>query len=1074
MLRKLLLLMSFIVPLSAAMGQTTTVRGVISSADGEPLPGVSVEEKGLKNGIYSNLEGRYELLVQQGATLVFRMEGMKTQEQAVTGPELNVTMEEEDVVLDDVIITALGIPSDERKVGYSIAKIDGNAVRAAGETNSIAGMAGKVTGVQVINSSGAPGASAFIRIRGSRSLNGENQPLLVVDGVPMDNSQNVSGNPDDGNNALLEGAAQSNRGIDINPDDIESVTVLKGPNAAALYGIAAANGAIVITTKRGKPTMGRAVNVTYNGSMSIDQVNRLPKLQNRFTQGDEGTYYGPDTYLSLSWGALADTMSWNGDGTYTWDKNGDLVGSSDPTATTKFVPYDNLGTFFQNGTTWNHNLSLSGGNNLATYRLSIGQTNQNGVVPNSDFSRSSVRFNSDANISTRLRAGVSLNYTHSGGLRVQQGSNTSGLMLGLLRTPISFDNSNGNEDPVNDPTSYILPDGTQRNYRGGFGYDNPYWAVNKSPFNDDVNRFFGAANVSYDPFKWLNISYRLGTDAYTDNRTQIFDINSRTAPAGRMYKMSHIRRHINSDLFVTASHNFNENFGGSLLIGHNMYDQHYNRMYTQGDGFIMPNFYNIANATSVLAREYNSRYRKAAVFANAKLFYKNYLFLDLTARNEWSSTLPASKNRFLYPSASLGFVFTEALGMTDNKVLPFGKLRVSYAQVGQDAAVYSLSNYFSSSFIGDGWTNGISFPIAGMAGFMSNDQLGNPNLKPEKTNSFEIGTDLRFLSGRLGLDFTYYNTASVDQILPVPVAASSGWLTYVMNSGKVTNKGIEVMIDATPIKTKNFRWDVTLNYTRNRNMVVALADGVESLFLGGFEGSSVRNVPGQAYGTLYGLTWLRDDAGNIVIESDTGSANYGFPIASLTEDVIGDPNPDFLAGLRNTLTWKGFSFSFLFDYRKGGDIWNGTQGALTFFGMSDITENRGETHVFEGVMGTVDGDGNLISSGQTNTTEVVLDEAWYTGDGGGFGNVSENFVQDGSFLKLRDISLGWEIPTKVLAKTPIASASVGVSGRNFLLWSPYQGIDPETNLMGSMNAQGLDYFNMPSTRSYLFNVSLGF
>jgi hypothetical protein len=451
------------------------------------------------------------------------------------------------------------------------------------------------------------------------------------------------------------------------------------------------------------------------------------------------------------------------------------------------------------------------------------------------------------------------------------------------------------------------------------------------------------------------------------------------------------------------------------------------------------------------------------------------LFLDVTGRKEYSSTLPAGKNSFFYPSASLGFVFTEALGMTDkSKVLPFGKLRLSYAQVGQDASVYSLANYYSTSAIGDGWTNGISFPIAGVAGFMSNDQLGNPNLRPEKTNSFEVGTDLRFLGGRIGLDVSYYSTSSVDQILPVPIASSSGWLTYVLNSGKVTNKGIEISMDATPIKGKHFRWDVNVNFTRNRNMVVALADGIESVNLGGFEGTSVRNVAGQPYGTIYGFTWLRDDAGNVVIEDDTASGSYGYPIASLKEEVIGNPNPKFLMGMRNTLSWKGLSFSFLLDWRHGGDIWNGTQGALTFFGRSINTENRGETQVFEGVKGTVDGDGNLISSGATNDIEAVLDENWYTGDGGGFGNVAEHFIQDGSFLKLRDISLSYALPTKALVKTPIGSASFGISARNFMLWTPYQGIDPETNLMGSSSAQGLDYFNMPSTRSYMFTVNLGF
>jgi hypothetical protein len=296
----------------------------------------------------------------------------------------------------------------------------------------------------------------------------------------------------------------------------------------------------------------------------------------------------------------------------------------------------------------------------------------------------------------------------------------------------------------------------------------------------------------------------------------------------------------------------------------------------------------------------------------------------------------------------------------------------------------------------------------------------------------------------------------------------------VMNSGEVKNSGIEMVLDVTPVKKKDFRWDAMLNFTRNRNMVVSLADGIESLFLGGFEGSSIRNVAGQPYGQIYGYTWLRDGNNNVVIEDDTSSANYGFPIASLTEAVIGNPNPKFLMGLRNTFSWKGLTLSFLLDLRYGGDIWNGTQGALAFFGMSKITENRGETRTFEGVKGTVDADGQLITDGTTNDISVVVDERWYLTDGGGFGNVTEHFIQDGSFLKLRDISLSYNLPKSLLSKTPVAEASIGISARNFILWTKYQGIDPETNLMGSSNAQGLDYFNMPSTKSYMFSLNLGF
>ncbi|HEX2899976.1 MAG TPA: TonB-dependent receptor, partial [Bacteroidia bacterium] len=358
--------------------------------------------------------------------------------------------------------------------------------------------------------------------------------------------------------------------------------------------------------------------------------------------------------------------------------------------------------------------------------------------------------------------------------------------------------------------------------------------------------------------------------------------------------------------------------------------------------------------------------------------------------------------------------------------------------------------------------------------FSVNDVLGSPDLKPTRNNTIEVGTDLRFLNNRIALDFTVYRSLSVNQILAVPVAASSGYQNLITNAGTISNKGIEIILNATPIKKENFRWDITVNFTKNVNMVESLAEGIETVFLGGFEGSSIRNVAGQPYGQFFGGSFLRDEAGNLVIESDTGSAFYGFPIESGKEEVLGNPNPKFLAGLTNTLSWKGLSLNILFDFRYGGSIWNGTQGALTFFGTSKITEDRGSTTTFEGVAGTQDADGNVILTGQTNDVEVVLDEDWYTTNGGGFGNVAEGFVQEVSWVRLREVSLSYTFPSKIFEKTPIAGLNLGLSGRNLLLITPYEGVDPETNLMGSVNAQGLDYFNMPNTRSIAARLGITF
>lgn len=1073
-MRKILTLMFIMCASVLAFGQQKISGTVTSEETGEALAGVSVFEKGTNNGTLTDQNGSFEMkTIGDEATIVFRYIGMGTVEMP-SGSNMEVSLKVDDLMVDEVVVTALGIATEKKALGYSVQSIGGDDVVGSGEVNAIQGLAGKVAGVQVINSGGVPGSSSFLRIRGSSSLTGNNQPLIIVDGVPIDNSQNSTGNPDDGNNALLYGVANSNRGIDINPEDIENVSVLKGPNAAALYGIQAANGAIVITTKKGRSNTGKAINVSYSGSIAFDKVNKLPDLQNKFVQGLTGEWYGPETGMPLSWGAMADTMYYDGS-TYDYDRNGMLVGPSSPNAGTKFSPYNNVEDFFGTGRTFNNNIALSGGNGSTNYRLSVGALDQQGIVPNSEFARTTVKFAGESQLTSRIKSAASVAYTNSGGQRVQQGSNTSGLMLGLLRTPISFDNANGVEDPANDESAYILPDGTQRNYRGGGGYDNPYWTINKNPFTDDVNRVFGFTSVSIDATKWLNVFYRVGTDFYSDRRKQVFGIGSRTiqGAVGQIYEEQIAYRNLNSDLWITANHDFNEDLSGSIMVGNNLYDQKTQRLYSQGTGFNIADFAHISNAQEILSREETTWKRTAAVFVDAKLNFKDYLFLNLTGRNEWASTLPAEKRSFFYPSASLGFVFTEPFGLTDNKVLPYGKVRVSYAQVGNIPGVYETGTFYEPTIIGDGWTNGTPFPFQGTTGFSLSGTQGNPNLRPEKTNSLEAGLDLRFLNNRLGLDATYYSMNSVDQIFAVQVASSSGFRSVIKNAGEVTNKGIELVLNATPVKTKAFRWDIMLNFTRNRNIVVALDDDVDNLFLGGFEGSDIRNVAGQPYGQIYGGTWLRDENGNVVIENDTNSAYFGYPIASGINEVIGNPNPDWLAGLRNTLTWKGLSLSFLIDVRQGGDIWNGTMGALAYFGMAGLTETRGEMTVFEGVTGTVDPDGNIVSDGSTNTVSVPLNEDWYLDNGGGFGIVAEHFVEDGSSVRLRELNLAYEFTPSFLEKTPFRTLNIGFTGRNLWLSTKYTGVDPDTNLMGANNAQGLDYFQMPNTKSFMFNLGVG-
>ena len=1073
--------------------QTRIITGTVKDSQGEAIIGASIIVKGTTIGTYSDGDGNFSLAVTPDAkVLLIRYLGMKSQEITLgSSNTLDVKMEEDVLGLDEVVVTAIGVSKEKKALGYSVQDVGGDALTQAGQSNALTALSGKVAGLSIIQSSGSPGSSVDIRLRGATSLTGDNSPLIVVDGVPLDNSQNFSGNPDDLSNNYLQSVNNSNRAVDINPDDIESVTVLKGPAATALYGISAANGALIITTKKGGKKVGGGVNVTYTTNLTFDKVNKLPALQSMYAKGSGGAIRSYESGSSGSWGAAADTLMWDPNQTTQFNKNGELIGKTGaPSDAIPFTPFDNAGTFFQTGQTWENNLALSGGNDNSAFRFSFSSLKQDGIVPLANFKRYTAKMSGSTKLSSKLSTSGSATFSNSGGRRVQQGSNLSGLMLDLLRTPISFDNTNGATDP-SDPSAYLLSDGNQRNYRGGSYnpayYDNPYWTINQCPFNDNVNRVYGYGQVDYLPASWLTLTYRLGTDNYSDYRKQFFAIHSAAFHGGQIFIQQFNYFHVNSDVLATVTKKFSDDLDGGLTIGQNMYSQRSKSLYTEGNDLIFSDFQNMSVASTVLTRESASRYRTSAGYAAGNLSFKNMLYLNLTARNEMSSTLPKEKNTFFYPSASLGFVFTEALGMSTNKILPYGKIRASWASVGKDAPPYSLESYYDQAAFSDGWTPGIPFPVDGVVGYSNSYILGNPQLKPEKVNSTEFGVELKFLNNRIGIDATYYASKSLDQILATPVPGSSGYQYMYQNTGELTNNGIELMLTTTPVKTKNFKWDLNFNWSTNKSMVVSLGDtSIKSLFLGGFEGSAIYAVVGEEYGSIYGGRWLRDGNGNVVIDDDPNSGNYGYPIVDNQVGVIGNVNPDWIGGLNTGFTWKDMiSLSATVDIRKGGDIWNGTKGALTFFGRTPNTVSALETpseatnwlrydtaHVFEGVKGHVDADGNLVLGDGANDVSVPLDQAWFQGNGGGFGSQAEDFVEDGSYIKLRELSLTYTLNPKMLKGTPIAGLDISFIGRNLWLHTNYTGIDPETSLTGSGNSQGMDYFNMPNTKSYGFSLRL--
>ncbi len=1101
----------------AVAQDSKTITGTVTDADtSEPIIGATVVIPGSTIGTVTDLDGKYELKVPANYSSVqISFIGYKPQKfdlGASTVIDANLGL---DVLgLEEVVVTAIGIAKEEKALGYSVQQVTSEEITKSQEVNVIGALTGKVAGVQVVNSSGSPGGASFVRIRGNTSITGNNQPLIVIDGIPIDNAQNYSGNPDDLGNNLLSSVGNSNRAIDVNPNDIESMSVLKGAAASALYGLRAANGVIVITTKKGGNGK-KGLNVDFSSSLTINNYNKLPELQSTYAQGtgldlaelflisgnavklEQPIPLNPDddwlapfgfpgfgvSGWSTSWGPAYTDVRYDGDTSYPYNKNGRLVSANDPNATTQVAErYNNMEDFFDTGYARDYSMALSGGNEKTNFRFSFSNSSEDGIVPLSDFSRTSIKVGGQAALSEFLRVSSSLTYVNSGGQRVQQGSNTSGLLLGLARTPITFDNTNGNSDPEA-VDAYEFSDGSQRNYRGGGGYDNPYWTINKNPFEDDVDRIIGYTQIDLLPTPWLNVTYRLGADVYTDRRKQAFAIGSRTLSAGQIFEDTHFNRIINSDLLINADHQFSDDFEAGILVGHNFRSDYYQQRYMQGDGLTIPDFEHISNAGNFLVREAQNRKETQAVFGEARLNFKRMLYLTFSARNEWSSTLPVTDNSFFYPSASLGFIFTEALGLTDNPTFSFGKLRFSYAEVGSDAPLYGTQTYYQQASFGDGWTNGVFFPFGGASGFTRDGTLGNPALKPEKTTEIEVGADLRFFNGRVGLDLSYYTKTSEDLILAVPVAASTGYRNFVNNVAEIENDGIEAVLNITPVKTRDFQWDATINFTKNESKVTKLADGIENVFLGGFTGTAIRAVAGQPYGVIFGGQWLRDDQGRVVIQNNEDDAFFGYPIADDASGVIGDPNPDWLMGIRNTFSYKGFTLSGFIDIKEGGDLWNGTKGALSFFGMSKITEARETSTVFNGaynpiyegaVKGTIDADGNIITDGAANDITVPLDENWfYNGNGSGFGSVDEHYVEDGSYIRLRELTLSYSFSPSILQNTFLTNLDLSVTGRNLWLNTDYSGVDPDTNLTGSNNAQGLDYFQMPNTKGWTVSLKVG-
>ncbi|WP_108423777.1 SusC/RagA family TonB-linked outer membrane protein [Flagellimonas amoyensis] len=1060
----LTLLLAFIVQISFA--QDKTITGTVTDANGLPLPGVNIVVEGTSTGTQTDFDGNYVISASQGQILLYTYIGQKTAKRTVGSTNVvNVQMEEDTQALDEVVVTAVGISRSEKQLGYNVQTVKAEAIASKPNADLVNSLSGTTSGVQIVNSSGEAGASTFITIRGSASITGNNQPLYVVNGMPIQSG---------GGNSGVGGVNTSNRSIDINPDDIESISILKGGAATALYGVRAANGAVIITTKSGKNLSQRKIEL--HTSIGFDKITQVPAMQKTFAQGNNGSWASGNQF---TWGPKIADLEYDGDPTYMWDPKGRLVpvGTGNGTPAEYYDPYD----FFQTGINTNNRFSIANGNEQGNYYFSLSNLEQEGVIPNNEFGRTTLRLNATTKISDKITFGADMAYTNSRATQIQKGSNVSGIMLGLVRTASTFDNSAG----------YEFPDGTQRNYRNGGGYDNPYWTANNIAFEEDVNRFVGNINFNIEVADYFNISYNGGVDWYNRRYTDKFKIGSRAQPTGYLGEYQNYSGIFNSDLLFNFNTDVSDSFNVQFTVGNNLYKTFNRFLFGDATGLEIPDFYQLSNSSNNTTSTGESSYRTIAVFGDLQLSFWDMLFLGFTGRNDWSTTMPQQNQSAFYPSASLGFVFTELEGLKNNSILSYGKLRASAARTANIAGPYNTSNYFSAAGTADGWTNGVNFPYQGQTGFAVQNGLGNPNLKHETQDTWEVGVDLRFLNNRIGLDFTYFENINKDLLMSVPIAPSSGFTSVFQNAASMESKGIEISLNATPIKTNDFSWDFLANFTQFTNVVTGLADGVDNVFLGGFTVPQVRAVVGAEYRSIFGFDWYRDASGNVLINDDpSDSYRDGYPMPDEREMVpIGDFNPDWTANMTNNIRFKNASLSFLIDVKKGGMMYNGTAFAMNYFGTSKATENREVYYtpegaidysqtpaenikVFDGVYGHVDSDGNPVSSGVTNVTPVVEDEAWFKGFGSNFGGgPSVAAMEPADWVRLRDVTLAYDFPEIMKG---IDNLQIYVSGRNLWIDTPYKGVDPETSLNGASNAQGMDYFNSPGIKSYLMGVKLTF
>ena len=1039
----------------AAWSQAVKITGQVKNVQGESVPFATVTVKGTSEAVSADQNGSFTISAPRGSTLVVTAASFQTQEITI-GNQSNVpVILVGESNLQEVVVTALGIRRTEKALGYSVSKVDPESIVQKSEPDMLKGLQGKVAGVDIRTSQGTPGAATRIQIRGNNSFYGNSQPLIIVDGIPYSNDQVTTSNQTTGGGAYSSGISN------LDPNDIASMTVLKGSSAAANYGSRGSNGVIIITTKSGSAQRGKkGLEVTAKSAISFEKIANFPDYQNEYGAGSQGGYANSNG----SWGPAFGTL----DSINAWPAYANAYPELFPNGKTPYRAYpNNVKDLFRTGMVYENSVGFQGGDAKSSVAATLSNLDHTGYVENTSFKRSNIGLGAQTKMDNGLTVRGSFSYARSnqkGGIFGENqvgGSSVFARSMFLARNwdlSLPFEDKNGL--PLN-------PNGVDQ-------WDNYYWAAKYNVVKTDEERFVAGVHLDYNINKWIRLDYNLGSNVNLLNRREITEIGSREAASeglGRMVFDNYRKQEIESNFLITLTPEINEDFTLRTIVGQSLNQRTTTNQVQEGKKFIVRGTYTLDNtAFQVFVDDYYERRRIVGVFADATLGFRDYAFLTLTGRNDWSSTLPESNRSYFYPSVSGSFVFSDAFKLQNN-VFDFGKIRAGWAKVGRDADPYGLTNIFA-----------VNPNFRGRSTATRDQVFNNPNLLPEFTREVELGTQLSFLKRMIELDVTVYKRNSTNQIATVAVPASSGYNFRYLNFGEISNKGIEIDLAIRPVRTKSFTWEVRGVFTKNRNIVESLIEGVERIPLDNLtDDISPYLEPGKPFGYLRGLASLRDSAtGALLINPSTGGM-----IEALQESEIGDPNPDFKLGINNNFSYKGFTLGVLFDMTKGGDLYSVTVASLLGRGVTKDTRNRNAVFVIPGIYADPNTGQPILNGGKTipNTTRLTPNDLWFSPEptiGATFAinTPPEWNIYDATVYRLREVSIGYEFPKSMFSKLPIGSVAISFTGRNLWFLAPnfpkYTNFDPEVNSFGSTSTQGFEFSAAPTTKRYGLNLAVTF